>query len=1063
MVRHYPKIKDKDFNLICKKREFRKYTTKRTKVSNFEDTLLLPHQQFIANYIHPTTPYKGLLVYHETGTGKTCTAVSVAENFKQSVVSDNKKIIILSSENIKHEFKKTIKSSETVFKCTGYTYTKDLDKEKLGDKYDSKLNEMIDKFYTFKTYQSFGNELLKKFKKFDNITLDKCQSIVRDEFSNTLLIIDEAHNLRSKTGFNSVKKHSTLETWLKTYLNKNKANFDEEDEESDDDEGDNEMDEEKKKSKKKKDNKISRDAIDIIIDYAVNLRILFLTATPMFDNPSEIIWIINKLNKIQDKNFDELLENEILDKDNFDFKSQDSMKKFIEAIQGKVSYLRSGDPNKFPLRIESDKLTYSKLSKEHSEIINNYDIESDSIFSKILLHNVSWYKVEKKDKNKKNKKINDFSGAEKHFDIKLLKKPTIYEFKKKNDILDNLDIYAPKIQKIVDMIENMKDGIAFVFSKFVWSGILPLALALENKGYYQYKEGNEKKYLLKNRNINDSNNCYAIISSSSNLSFEKQENVIKAVRSEANKNGKNIKVILASSSGGEGIDLKNIRQVHILEPHFNFSLMEQVIGRAVRTDSHKSLTDENRNCSIFYHATQHENGIEGIEDEIYQNAKMKRKGVQKIRKLLQEYSVTCDFFKETNEFKLSHLKGKQIRDSFGNMVSYNPSENDDLYKTNCKLCKKSNIENVKEDLDTYHPHTHSKSQILVCIKWIKELFEVNEVMLLDDIIQFIQSRNQTFDKETIFYTMELLDNNYEFVFRNIYGINGLIFYDEPFYKFKPDYSDYTGRFNFTPFVYTNEGVPLKDIIFSERPIISSSKNPAIELLFQKTLNSINFLNDGFWDTKDRKNVRDLLLAQALVDKVTDNERYDLNKNYDTIPDVFKKAIDFYRKDNGFLKISQITEPNKIVNISNEERIEKNKKLQFPNSKDLPLSSFITIEKGNYIFKVLDRRKTKGVGANLGSAGDATKKKLVEIINTLLETYCIHHKIPVFKRYTFIKETDDTRTFDLSNKTTKPNNKNMYLECELFFRLLQRDDIQNKLWFIPSWNMYHYGLPESAKK
>ena len=65
MVRYYSPIKNEDFeNNICNKKEFLKYRWESS--DNRTNTQLLPHQQWLANYINPKTPYKGMLVYHET-------------------------------------------------------------------------------------------------------------------------------------------------------------------------------------------------------------------------------------------------------------------------------------------------------------------------------------------------------------------------------------------------------------------------------------------------------------------------------------------------------------------------------------------------------------------------------------------------------------------------------------------------------------------------------------------------------------------------------------------------------------------------------------------------------------------------------------------------------------------------------------------------------------------------------------------------------------------------------------------------------------------------------------
>ena len=65
-------------------------------------------------------------------------------------------------------------------------------------------------------------------------------------------------------------------------------------------------------------------------------------------------------------------------------------------------------------------------------------------------------------------------------------------------------------------------------------------------------------------------------------------------------NSGKIKVLLLSMAGGEGLDLKNTRTVILLEPSWNESTLEQVIGRAVRFRSHAQLPLEERKVDVFY-------------------------------------------------------------------------------------------------------------------------------------------------------------------------------------------------------------------------------------------------------------------------------------------------------------------------------------------------------------------------------------------------------------------------------------------------------------------------------
>ena len=118
----------------------------------------MSHQQWIANYISPRTPYKGLLVYHETGTGKTCTAVSIAENFRKELSQLNKKIFILCSDNVKDQFYKTIANPDPdSLKCTRNVYNDMLMDENITQK---KLNAKINEYYEFMTHFTFGSKVM---------------------------------------------------------------------------------------------------------------------------------------------------------------------------------------------------------------------------------------------------------------------------------------------------------------------------------------------------------------------------------------------------------------------------------------------------------------------------------------------------------------------------------------------------------------------------------------------------------------------------------------------------------------------------------------------------------------------------------------------------------------------------------------------------------------------------------------------------------------------------------------------------------------------------------------
>ena len=57
-------------------------------------------------------------------------------------------------------------------------------------------------------------------------------------------------------------------------------------------------------------------------------------------------------------------------------------------------------------------------------------------------------------------------------------------------------------------------------------------------------------------------------------------------------------MLLLSSSGAEGLNLKGTKMAQILDPHFNDSKIEQVIARGIRRGSHAHLPEEERKVVV---------------------------------------------------------------------------------------------------------------------------------------------------------------------------------------------------------------------------------------------------------------------------------------------------------------------------------------------------------------------------------------------------------------------------------------------------------------------------------
>ena len=179
----------------------------------------------------------------------------------------------------------------------------------------------------------------------------------------------------------------------------------------------------------------------------------------------------------------------------------------------------------------------------------------------------------------------------------LLKKNEEYDLLKQNDSLiynKGLQYYSPKFNKILSNISKyIKDGsptgkVLFYsdFRQDAGSEIFELVLHQNGYSKYDHTDVDKTKKLR-----------YTFITG---LEKEIERSYNKeAFNLENNKFGEYIQIMIISSAGAEGISLFGIRQVHILEPFWNYIRIEQVYGRANRIESHKQLTPNNRNIEQY--------------------------------------------------------------------------------------------------------------------------------------------------------------------------------------------------------------------------------------------------------------------------------------------------------------------------------------------------------------------------------------------------------------------------------------------------------------------------------
>jgi hypothetical protein len=211
--------------------------------SDVSDFSLLTHQKIVRDYINLYTPYRGLLLYHGLGSGKTCSSIAIAEGIK-----NDKKIMVLTPASLRANYIEELK------KCGDYLYKKNQFWEFISIKTNPKYLEYLStilklpqEFITKNGGAWFIN--VKKEPNYDSLDFEH-QKMINEQidkmisykyefinynglrgthltsmshggtvnpFSNKVIIIDEAHNFISRI-VNKLRRKTSLSMKLYNYL-----------------------------------------------------------------------------------------------------------------------------------------------------------------------------------------------------------------------------------------------------------------------------------------------------------------------------------------------------------------------------------------------------------------------------------------------------------------------------------------------------------------------------------------------------------------------------------------------------------------------------------------------------------------------------------------------------------------------------------------------------------------------------------------------------------------------------------------------------------------------------
>jgi hypothetical protein len=299
-------------------------------------------------------------------------------------------------------------------------------------------------------------------------------------------------------------------------------------------------------------------------------------------------------------------------------------------------------------------------------------------------------------------------------------------------IPSKLKEFSPKFTEIMkNLMDEDNVGLHLVYSQFrTVEGIGLLKVILEANGYAQFKiqKKSHSEWVIDQKDEDKLKPKFMLYTGTE--TEEEKDILLKIYNSqweyvpssitkefegiaENNHMGEIIKIIMITSSGAEGINLKNTRFVHIVEPYWHMVRVDQVIGRARRICSHSKLPEELRTVKVFlYLATFNLEKLKKIgnktilekdvskingrplstDESLFETAGIKNRINQQLLKSVKESAFDCAVYSGINKDKLvCYNYGKIQSNDFGS----HPSIEEDQHMKDELETKKVNIKVAK--------------------------------------------------------------------------------------------------------------------------------------------------------------------------------------------------------------------------------------------------------------------------------------------------------------------------------------------------------------------------------
>lgn len=612
------------------------------------DFSLSMQQSFVQFFLGHLTPYRSLLLFHKPGAGKTCAAISVAlDHLRSSAGTGSGRVLLLASGPLQGNFRRQLFDDARFLAGDGVrgTCTRDAYLRVIGKSEDGmtpsereaalrKVSRLIKAQFAMRGYEEFASELERL-----------SDADVEARFSNKVIIVDEAHNLRPSLGDD--KRVST---------------------------------------------QVAR-----LAGLGKNNRLLLLTATPMYDAAREIVYLLN-LCRANDGGRPPITSDDpaVVGPASVGYVSfalaanplvfparmvDGDLAAYPPTAKNKSKYLDFyGDP--FPRgghrfrpgfrvvacpmareqraaydAISTASVSFDSSSAAEEEEGGHGDGDGDrSLLRAVQVANVAFPSS-----------TLAASAGRRGFLACVRGGPWVGGFTYAPSVGPflspaQLPRWSCKLARLAESLDEVRAGPVLAFSDYLYAGVLLLAIALEHRGWVRVggppllaphggeaegggggggdRENREKtaKKTMKKRYVLLTGDYRFTPDFAASLAF---------VNASTDRPDDGVVAALVTRVAGEGVDFRGVREVHVLEPWYNASKLEQVVGRAVRACSHAHLPVEQRNVVVRYYAATFPDR-ESSDLCMYRLSETKAERIRRLEAVLQANAVDCALFADAD-------------------------------------------------------------------------------------------------------------------------------------------------------------------------------------------------------------------------------------------------------------------------------------------------------------------------------------------------------------------------------------------------------------------------------